>query len=160
MALFGGLLKTLTGVTHWVRSGVRRALTPEQIADAVEPLTGPLDDQAFEQLIGDFVEQQHVWSKIKGLPREYVIPKQFSALTGMDQRKKYRYSSFVTVEDRETHEVWDRWVSVESDHLMTKGEMEDATEESMRLLPGSEGQRLISFNDYEFLQRIGEEHAF
>jgi hypothetical protein len=160
MALFGGLLKTLTGVTHWVRSGVRRALTPEQIVDAVDPDEGLLDQDQWEQVIGDFVEQQHVWGKIKGIPRECTIPEQFSMPNPENTYRKYRYDAFVNVKSLETGEVWDRWIACESDHLLTRAEVDAALEENLMLTPGSEGDRLINVNDYEFWVRPGEREAF
>jgi hypothetical protein len=157
MFVFRGIGELITRAIGFISAGVRQALTPEEIIEAIAPVTGEVEEELFVPFIRDLEEQYETWGRIPGIPREYRIPESFSFPTLTHQARKYRYNIFVTVESGATGEVYDRWYTIESDNLLTRGEVEEDALNRIPLLPGSQDERVIDFQDWEFLRRLDEE---
>jgi len=153
-----GLIKSIARrVIGWVRSGVSRGRTAEDIATAIEPIVGAHPPSDFGVLVDQVKEAQETWTRIADVPLAHVISKEFSSVTPEFQRAPYRYNVQVWVENKSTGEAYKTWYTVESETLLTRQQIHDDLDEIEGLPTGTGEERILEILDYEFLLRSDDE---
>lgn len=93
------------------------------------------------------------WDRLPYVPKSYVVGEQFANESPFDWRQQYVMKMKLSVKDLQTGEFSERWVTVESDELMTMEEWEYyGAESGLQGLEGSEFETM-DFLEYEFFQR-------
>jgi len=149
-----GLIKSVAKrVVGWVRSGVSRGRTSEEIATAVEPIVGAHPSPDFGVLVDQVADAQETWTQISDVPLDHVISKEFSSVTPEFQRAPYRYNVHVFVQNNQTGEAYKTWYAVESETLLTRQQIHEDIGMIEGLPTVSGAERVIDVEDYEFLLR-------
>jgi len=157
MLSFGLIKSVARRVVGWVRSGVSRGRTAEEIAKAVEPIVGAQPSPEFGQLVYKVRVAQDKWTQISDIPLNHVISKEFSSVTPEFQRAAYRYNVHVWVENKTTGEAYKTWYTVESETLLTRQQIHDDVKDIEGLPTGTGEERVLDILDYEFLLRSDDE---
>jgi len=153
-----GLLKSIASrITGWIRSGVRRGLTVDEIGDAVVPIVGKLPASDLAVFVQHEADSQDTWTLTATVPMDHVISKEFASVNTEFQRAPYRYNAHVMVENKQTGEAYKTWYTVESNTLLTRQQIHDDLADIEGLPTGSGEERLIEVLDYEFLLRREDE---
>lgn len=95
------------------------------------------------------------WSDIVvGLPRDYVVREEMFTETDWDFREKYVVQMKVSGYSEELDQRISKWITVESDHIMTRSEWEHAAQLAVSDTIGSPMFTIDRFRSFEPLMRI------
>lgn len=102
-------------------------------------------------------EIDEIGQQIQDLPDFYNVNKYLATDSPFSWRQEWIMQMEVVGDDPETQERYTRWVTVESDEPLTKGEYSDAAQESIYGTPGSIPFQIVDVTDYVFYRRVSGE---
>lgn len=95
-----------------------------------------------------------VRDSIMEIPKTYTIPETMSTRSGMDWTEKYIFQGEWQGVDPKTGSRFKRWVTVESNELLTKSEWEFYSQQAVDMTPGSIPIIIERLTDANFYVKI------
>jgi hypothetical protein len=106
----------------FIQRGVREGLTATAALSQYRDGGGAIRDSSWYQVYRLTFAQEGVRENVKRIPETYIVTDQMFEPVPYDYREKYvmkmKVSGYSTELDQRIH----KWVTVESDHLLTKSE--------------------------------------
>lgn len=137
-----------------IESGVSRGLSATEALSQYRAGGGKIRDAYWYSLYKQTFEQQGIREKVTEIPITYTVPEQMFDPRDWDLTGKYAMQMKVTGKLVETGERITKWVTVESDELLTKAEWRDYAQDALFDTIGSPDMEIDGFLEYSPIMRI------
>lgn len=141
---------------QWIVSGVERGLTATAALREYREAGQRIANQTWYDNYRTAFEQLGQRESIREIPRTYTIPESMFTESGFDWREKYVMQMEVQGTIPETGQRYSKWVTVESDELLTKAEWQHYAQEAIYGTPGSIQLEVDGISDFVGYIRVGQ----
>lgn len=151
MILFlGGLLGPIKEAWHFVKSAVKSRV--ESSVAYAQTIAGGLKVEKDTYLVSyDFYEQSvRDWQTISQLNFDELVTSDLAISTTFDWREKHILQARIQGTNTQTGESIDRWITVENDTELTKGEWMNAAQGAVDDSIGSDPTDIDYIAEYEY----------
>lgn len=149
--------KSVNVAWEFVLRGAKEGLTATEALRQYRDGGGAIRNQYWYDAWNSAKEVDEIGRQIDALPDYYQVNPYLATDSPFDWRQEWIMQIEVFGEDPETQERYTRWVTVESDEALTKGEYLDLAQEAIDYTPGSIPFQIIESSDFIFYRRVGYE---
>ncbi len=153
--LIGGIFGAISQSWHYIKSAVKSGI--ESSVAFTQTIAGGLkpDLEPYE-VAYDFYEQSVAdWQSIGQLNYDELIPSNMSMSTPFDWRDKHIMQMRIQGTNPQTGESVDRWITVENNRELTKGEWLTAGQQAVDESVGSDPTDIDYIAEYEYYTKEG-----
>jgi len=138
-----------------IQRGANEGMTATAALTEYRAGGGAIRDSSWYSLFRETFAQVGTREKVKDIPYTYTVPESMYQEVDWDTREKYIMQMEVTGISKELDKRITTWVTVETDHLLTKNELRSAAQSAITGTIGSIDFIVDSVLDWAPLQRKG-----